>query len=376
MAVLAGLRSFAVFNHLAGQWWREPVDYWAQVQFFSRRALADAIKILIGAGTGLVAVIALVILFPAAGTGLTLSRLVIGAFSAVTLFWSLLWCWRPWPSRATSSAFTVTSDIGIAAVALMKANWLTGLFGLNAFALISVYLLFFGGPKALALHTTWILSTTLLFVLLAGSVGPLDQALLGVKIFGAVAPIVATPLGIQFGIWVLRNDANKSVTDPLTGLLNRRGLHLHFAAALRADLPPDTAVVVIVVDLDRFKDINDTYGHAAGDAVLVRCARQIKSAVHRSTLVARTGGEEFVAVAVGPRSLRRLDHKPEKIRAAIAAPVEYPVTASIGVSRTSIRPFAVVGADHEALLDDLIDRADHAMFHAKRNGGNMAVGPI
>ena len=133
-------------------------------------------------------------------------------------------------------------------------------------------------------------------------------------------------------------------------------------------------MLVIVVDLDRFKDINDTFGHAAGDKVLARCARQIRSVVHHSTLVARVGGEEFVVVALaGGREQRRLDQKAEKIRLAIAAPTEHPVTASIGATRTTVGEFAASGLDHEAVLDDVIARADRAMFQAKRNGGNTSA---
>lgn len=129
--------------------------------------------------------------------------------------------------------------------------------------------------------------------------------------------------------------------------------------------------MVIVADLDRFKDINDTFGHADGDKVLVRCAQQIKSVVHRTSLVARVGGEEFVVVAMGHREQRRLDQKAEQIRRAIAAPTDRPVTASIGLTRTTIGTFTAPDTDAEALLEDLIARADYAMFHAKRHGGNM-----
>ena len=230
------VKTFAVFSRLMRQWWHEPVDYLGQVQFFSRRSLADAIKTLIGAGSALVAAIATMILLPAGRPGLTSAWLVIGTFAAVTVLWSWMWCWRPWPSRTVSSAFVMTSDIGIAAITLVKANWLAGLFGLNVLALISVYLLFFGGPKALALHAMWVLGTTLAFMVLVGT-GDHFGVVQAVKVSCAVAPVVIAPLGVQFGIWVLRGDANKSVTDPLTSLLNRRGLQLHFSDVFGPDRP-------------------------------------------------------------------------------------------------------------------------------------------
>jgi diguanylate cyclase (GGDEF)-like protein len=187
----------------------------------------------------------------------------------------------------------------------------------------------------------------------------------------AIAPVVATPLGIQFGTWALRSDANESVTDALTGLLNRRGLHLHIGELLR-DITSGTEFTVMVVDLDRFKHINDTFGHAIGDAVLVRCARRIRSAVRGSALVARIGGEEFVIVD-RTDSNRRPRSELDSVRSAVSAPAEHPVTASVGVTSADAVSFATSGATPATWIDSMIQQADHAMFHAKRGGGNATV---
>src|SRR5262245_37671732 len=109
------MESFGVFGRLVGRWWRERVNYTAQVQYFTKRSLAGAVKVMIGLGTGLVAVISLAILFPAADPQLPTSRaVVVTTFAAVTLCWAVVWCCRPWPSRRLSAAFIITSDIGIA----------------------------------------------------------------------------------------------------------------------------------------------------------------------------------------------------------------------------------------------------------------------
>lgn len=363
----AELKSFEVLGHFVGRWWREPVDYTAQVQYFTKRSLAGAIKVLIGFGTGVVAVISLSVLVPttAAPHALT-STLIVATFAAVTLFWAIVWCCRPWPSRRVSAAFVITSDIGIATVTIHHATWLTGMFGLNALALISVYLMYFGGPKALVLHSAGIAVVATGFAV-AVAAGDPDLA---VKILAAVVPLIATPVGVQFGIWTLRNDANESVSDPLTGLLNRRGLNLHFDELLCDGLTKATHLAAMVVDLDRFKTINDTFGHATGDAVLIHCARQIKSVIRGSALVARIGGEEFVVVdrCTDPHLGKRLA---DRIRYAIAAPVDHvTVTASIGVTSASLADHTAGGAAPVALLDTLIARADQAMFDAKREGGN------
>ncbi len=369
--LLACWTSFTVFGRLVGEWWNAPVDYAAQVQYFAKRSMADAIRVMIGVGNGVTVVVSLAILLPWASSGGFASQLIVALFAVLTMCWAGIWCSRPWPSRPMSLAFVISCDVGIAIVALHDPTWLSGLFGFNAFAAISVYLLFFDGPKVLSLHMFGMLVTTTVFALSMGAAVHVDGVVFATSTLAAVSPVVATPLGIQFGIWTLRNDANDSVTDPLTGLLNRRGLHLHFGELLR-DHPGGGHLVVMVVDLDRFKDINDTFGHATGDDVLIRTARRIESAVRGSALVARVGGEEFIVIDITePGDTQRIT---ERVRSTIAAPADHaPVTASIGVTRAALATFTAPAADPVALLDTIIGTADHAMLEAKRNGGNTTI---
>ncbi|WP_234834761.1 GGDEF domain-containing protein [Mycolicibacterium stellerae] len=360
-----------MFGRLVRDWWREPVDYAAQVQYFTKRSMADAIRVMIGAGTGIVAVVSLAIQLPSASSDSIASHVVAALFAILTIFWACIWCCRPWPSRRWSIGFIVSCDIGIAVVALQDTNWLRAFFGFNAFALIGVYLMFFDGPKVLSLHTVWILVSTTVFAVHVGG-GDFDGVAFAAKTLMATAGVVATPLGIQFGIWTLRNDANVSVTDPLTGLLNRRGLHLHVGDLVRDGHSKDAQLLVMVVDLDRFKGINDTFGHAVGDEVLIRSARRIKSAVRGSSLVARVGGEEFVIVELtDPGHTERIT---ERVRSAVGAPADHaPITASVGVASVALATFAAPGIDPAALLDTIVGHADHAMFDAKRHGGNSTI---
>jgi len=372
VASLVESRSFAVFRRLAGEWWNSPVDYAAQVQYFAKRSMAEAIRMLIGLGNCLTVVISLAILLPWAGPDRVVSRIVVVLFAVWVMFWAARWCCRPWPSRPVSRAFVISCDIGIAMLALYEPTWLAGLYGFNAFAQLSVYLLFFDGPKLLALHTLWILASTAVFAVRAAADMHLDGVVFVVSTLAAAAAVLAAPLGIQFGIWTLRNDANESVTDPLTGLLNRRGLHLHFAELLSERHPSGVHLALMLADLDRFKDINDTFGHAVGDDVLIRTARRIESAVHGSALAARVGGEEFVVIAI-----TEPDHTQptaERVRCAIAEPAEIaPVTASIGVTDVELSIFTALEADPMALLEASIRRADQAMLDAKRSGGDITV---
>lgn len=364
--MLAHSRSFAVFGSLLREWWGEPVDYPNQVQYFTKRAMSGAVQVMIGVGTGIDAVISLALLLPSASTGA--SRVAVAVFVVLQVFWAWRWCFRPWPSRRMSLAFVITADMAITAMVLLDASWMLGLFGLSFFALLSIYLTFFDGPKALTGHVLWILLTAAAFTVRVGSESQVHVLESTAKTLVSVALVAAAPLGIQCAIWALRNDANESVTDPLTGLLNRRGLHLHIDDLLRDNAAPDTDVTVMVVDLDRFKDINDTFGHTIGDDVLTRTARRIKSAVRGSALVARTGGEEFVVVDLAEPT--RAQDDTDRVRYAIAAPADPPVTASVGVATTKLGDFVSPGAHPVALLDTAIERADQAMFDVKRNGGN------
>ncbi|PRC58286.1 GGDEF domain-containing protein, partial [Mycobacterium sp. ITM-2017-0098] len=74
----------------------------------------------------------------------------MAAFVAIQIFWAVTWCTRPWPSRRMSLAFVISADIAITAMVLLDASWLLALFGLSFFSMLSVYLTFFDGPKALA----------------------------------------------------------------------------------------------------------------------------------------------------------------------------------------------------------------------------------
>ncbi len=156
-------------------------------------------------------------------------------------------------------------------------------------------------------------------------------------------------------------------TDALTGLPNRRGFD-HLAARLvESSALLGRPLAALMCDLDRFKAINDEYGHEFGDAALRHVAEILREAVggERAAL-ARTGGEEFV-VLLADCSLDEAERLAESIRANFAArPVEWrgasaSITMSVGVAARDS------GAGR---IDDLISRADRALYKAKRAGRN------
>jgi diguanylate cyclase (GGDEF)-like protein/PAS domain S-box-containing protein len=153
---------------------------------------------------------------------------------------------------------------------------------------------------------------------------------------------------------------HEAVHDPLTGLANRTLLRDRLEHALARSGRERGATAVLFIDLDNFKQVNDTFGHAAGDAVLVETARRLQTAVRPGDTIARHGGDEFVAVcedideeaalAVG-RRLQEAIQPP-----LIAGGVEHELSASIGIA---------IG-DHGP--DELIGEADLAAYRAKAAG--------
>jgi diguanylate cyclase (GGDEF)-like protein/PAS domain S-box-containing protein len=162
----------------------------------------------------------------------------------------------------------------------------------------------------------------------------------------------------------LRHEAD---TDPLTKLANRRGFDTRADRLLKACAVNDVPASVLMIDIDHFKAVNDTYGHDGGDLVLCAVAAALAAHLRTMDLLARFGGEEFAVLMPGA-ALGAASRRAEALRAAIAelvvvlAPgVEGSVTISIGV------------AGHNGSLPEAIQRADVAMYEAKNTGRNRVV---
>lgn len=173
--------------------------------------------------------------------------------------------------------------------------------------------------------------------------------------------------------------------DPVTGLLNRRGLHAALLASLAsgetAAGPAGAAdsttrrLVVFFIDLDGFKQVNDSTGHAGGDALLAKVAERLRATVRPEAALARFAGDEFVLLNAMPAGGEGavLEEVCQRILAALAQPVvisgvEVVVSASIGVARSAdcAAPAGAVGPEEQA--EALLHRADAAMYAVKRGG--------
>lgn len=158
--------------------------------------------------------------------------------------------------------------------------------------------------------------------------------------------------------------AQQAITDPLTGLRNRRGFLDAATAVLAIASRQAEPVALISLDLDRFKAINDGHGHAAGDAVLRGTAQVLQAALRRGDLAGRIGGEEFVLLLPGT-GLAAAAQTAERLRLALSEGVAHPgaggrVTASFGVAALEGRGVAA--------LEPALAAADAALYAAKHGG--------
>lgn len=172
----------------------------------------------------------------------------------------------------------------------------------------------------------------------------------------------------------VRTGLEAAVCDPLTGLHNRRYAMPHLDRIARHAYKSNKPFAVMIADMDHFKQINDNYGHAAGDAVLVEMARRLRENLREIDLVARIGGEEFlIALPSAPlasarNAARRLcklvGNTPFEIPGAL-----HPITATISIG------LAVGGSieDGEKAAHQLLDEADKALYAAKMRGRNCVT---
>ena len=153
--------------------------------------------------------------------------------------------------------------------------------------------------------------------------------------------------------------------DALTGVANRRALYQHLDSVTIGSGDAGGAISVLFCDLDGFKSVNDRFGHAVGDEVLIVVAQRLRAAVREGDLLARLGGDEFVFVTADAAAVELAT----RLTAVVATPIQvhghiFRLTASIGIADLRGR---------QVESRQLIHEADVAMYHAKRSGGNAWV---
>lgn len=358
------------------QWWTEPVPTdWLRA-FLHARKLDRTVRNLIGAYALIFAAICVVVQFSDTGPRSTIGRVIVGVCALGSLGWAVRWVVGPWPSLREAVVFVAFADVGIALACWQDSDPLAGLVGTVLFTPVGAYVSFFLRNRLLVAHVAWcapmiVALSARLFA--EGTVGAAMTAL--VKVTSMLLVVVLIPAVIQFGIAVVRLDALAAQRDPLTGLLNRRGIYgewqrLYSELTREYLLEGDGVIAAAIVDIDRFKSINDRYGHGTGDRVLVDLANALTSGAIGASVVGRSGGEEFLVVTVCPAGA--VGDFAARLREAVtnSMPAGIEVTASVGVAAQAISRVASV-ASREA-IDVLTVCADRAMYEAKRGGGNQS----
>jgi diguanylate cyclase (GGDEF)-like protein len=222
--------------------------------------------------------------------------------------------------------------------------------------MMAVFLAFFAALTVLGLMTVpW---------------GPLRPELYrGIYILGVPASL--TGIGL-FALFLLAEDLahgmrNLAIVDPLTGLLNRRGFEEAARRMIAQCRRSGLRLCVVLADLDHFKAINDRFGHQTGDVALVDFARRLREALRESDLVSRRGGEEFILLLPG-LGAEEVSEMLERLRETLSRgdPGGLP-----GLAQGFVMPTASFGAAEISALDALeacIERADRALYEAKREG--------
>ncbi|ANT49005.1 GGDEF domain-containing protein [Mesorhizobium amorphae] len=203
----------------------------------------------------------------------------------------------------------------------------------------------------------------------------------GQTVYALVSQSVGTVFGFALALLalailvrdVLAEATSKSETDTLSRLLNRGGFERHAEIALKDAVRQGVPVALVIADLDHFKSINDSYGHAAGDRVIETFAGFLREAAAEHHVAGRIGGEEFAIILPGT-NLAAARLFAEGARSAFGAlpidslPVEHRCTASFGVAELD------AGED----FSDLLRRADEALYQAKGSGRDcvrVSAGP-
>ncbi len=202
--------------------------------------------------------------------------------------------------------------------------------------------------------------------------GGMADAAIGIGIAIAV-PLIIVPFATYqvYSLTDRLSAANaqllaSSQQDPLTGILNRRAFFDLAENQMHLGMRHDIRIALLMIDFDRFKSINDEFGHRAGDQVLIEGVKRMESALRDSDLLARYGGEEFIALlsyADNPTDVA------ERVRQTVS-------DLSVTTANGNINPTVSVGTvtwQKGETLEQLIERADVALYQAKNSGRDRVI---
>ena len=276
-------------------------------------------------------------------------------------------CRRSW--RTTYSiCWTLASSIAVACVAVLDGGSSSPILLLLFLPLIYAALMFTPlAAAACGLGALASYAAVVLFEHSGGSDTDRSVVFLAVLLGGSVLSVAASinRTHIERHERDLRAIITELATfDELTGCLVRRVFHERVEAEIDRAERYDLPLALVMIDIDGFKVINDTYGHVVGDAVLSRVGEVLRERIRTTDLVGRLGGDEF-AVLLPSTDPQEAFHLAERMRSELSHATEVPLTVSVGVGA----PSSPRGISFEQLFDD----ADLALYSVKRGGRNAVA---
>jgi diguanylate cyclase (GGDEF)-like protein len=335
------------------QWWRQSDHYERLSAHLASRDMDILTRITISFIAGGLAVVAVATYWAPTGPRNPMALICTVASAVGAATGSLLWA-RRWPSRKTAVRFTLLSSASIALIALAQSDPMIAMMTCTTFATMASYIALFH-PAPLMAYNFAVASTIGAFE--AFRVAQSANVVSAMCAYSLLLFLnLAVPFGVQVVVHVLGADAVRAERDQLTGLFTRRAFHRRAKARLVQGSQLEAYVVVSVIDLDRFKQLNDSFGHSTGDDALVSVSRALRDTTDDTAVIGRSGGEEFVIADIWHPD--EVDRRAQQLCDEIAA-LPFGITASIGT------------ANRSDLLIELIAAADAAMYAAKRRGGNQ-----
>ncbi|WDM85661.1 PleD family two-component system response regulator [Ehrlichia sp. JZT12] len=166
------------------------------------------------------------------------------------------------------------------------------------------------------------------------------------------------------------NSMTMAITDPLTGCYNRRYFDMHFYNMINESLQKDKTLSIMILDIDHFKEVNDTFGHTVGDELLQQFKERVSENIRITDLLARFGGEEFVII-LPDTTISIAEQVANRILTVIK---EKPFITSVGnIHKTVSIGIAEVQKSDIDNIKQLIDRADKCLYEAKNTGRNKVI---
>jgi len=294
----------------------------------------------------------------------TPSRSVIAVCAVSSVAVGLWWIFGRWPSHRMTIAFVVWADIGLAVTSSLMSSPEARLTATGSTTLVGIFAAFLLGTTVLIWHC--VAAALLVAGITAASIAFNHAGLW--DLFPFYSPVLIATLIMPIVIQTILEGTRRSMSttvrealqDPMTGLDNRRGMDQSVLRLLHRH--PRSALLAVVIDVDRFKQLNDRWGHEYGDAALRAIGQALRSSIRAGDIAVRLGGDEFAVIAAidNPSNATGFIARIQSALAGISG-----VTVSIG---SACQPTHHGDA---AVIDYLLRHADRAMYESKNRGGNQ-----